>query len=334
MASTMGRRRQSNLDLPPRMHLKGETYYFVTTTLPRKWIKLGREKSEAMRQWAEIMARESLDTSASLAALIDDWMASDDYQRLSDNTRKIYRSVSKQLKATFENFATVADIRPHHIAAWQDGHPSKVMANTGKSILTTVLNLAIRRGIIDRNPAKEVENLTVQRRKRYITDEEYIAIRDKAHPVLRAAMDISYVTGARIGDILDIRLTHITEEGLLLRQEKTGKLQLFTRNAALDLAINNARAIKRPVRGLHFLLCTQRGQQYTYQQLNLWWVKAREESGVQDVHFHDIRGKSATDAKRAGIDYQALLGHTTKAMSDSYIKLEDAQIVEPMTRVL
>lgn len=187
--------------------------------------------------------------------------------------------------------------------------------------------------MISRNPAKEVDNLTIKRRGRYITDEEFLAIREKASPVLRAAMDISYVTGARIGDVLHIRLSHISNDGLLIRQGKTNKLQLFKRNEALDSVIAAAKSIPRPIRGL-FLLCTMRGQQYKYAQLNEWWVSARKQAGIPDVHFHDIRGKSATDAKRAGIDYQALLGHTTKAMSDSYIKLEDAQIVEPMKRVL
>lgn len=330
MPRTMGRRRQTNLDLPPRMHMKGDTFYHVSTVIPRKWTKLSKDLNEARRKWAEL---ESDDSASSLATLIDEWMLTDAYKDLSDNTKKQYCSVSKQLKTVFSDFNSVSDIKPQHIAQWQDDHKSKVNANTGKSILSNVLAMAIRRGIIDRNPAREVDNLTVQRRKRYITDDEYIAIREKAHPVLRAAMDISYVTGARIGDILDIRLSHISTDGLLVRQGKTNKLQLFKRNSALDLAIDNAKAIKRPVRGL-FLLCTMRGQQYDYQQLNLWWVKAREESGVEDVHFHDIRGKSATDAKRAGMDYQALLGHTTKAMSDSYIKLEDAQIVEPMARVI
>lgn len=331
MTNTMGRRRQSNLDLPPRMHLKSETYYHVSTTLPRQWTKLGKDLNEARKKWAEL---ESDDNSGvTLAFLLDEWMLGKDFAKLSANTRKQYSSVAKQLKITFGGFSSVADIKPHHVAQWQDGHPSRVNANTGKSILTTVLNIAIRRGLIERNPAKEVENLTVDRRKRYITDEEYIAIRSKAHPVLRAAMDISYVTGARIGDIIDMKLSHISTEGLLVRQEKTDKLQLFKRNSALDLVIEQAKAIKRPVRGL-YLLCTMRGQQYDYQQLNQWWIKAREEAGVEDVHFHDIRGKSATDAKRAGLDYQALLGHTTKAMSDSYIKLDDAQIVEPMARVI
>jgi len=328
MIRTMGRRRQNNLDIPPRMHEKSGTFYYVTTDKPRKWIGLGKDLNEARRKWADIEAGDNC--SASLASLIDEYLTGEAFAKLADNTRKQYNSVAKQLKDVFKDFGTVADIKPYHVAQWQDGHPSRVNANTGKSILTTVLNIAIRRGIIERNPAKEVENLTVSRRKRYITDEEFIAIREKATPVLRAAMDLSYVTGARIGDILDIRLSQITTEGLTIRQEKTEKLQLFKRNAALDLAIDNAKAIKRPVRGL-FLLCTMRGQQYDYQQLNQWWIKARNEAGIEDVHFHDIRGKSATDAKRAGLDYQALLGHATKAMSDSYIKLDDAQIVEPMS---
>lgn len=331
MTSTMGRRRQSNLDLPPRMHLKSGTYYYVTTDKPRKWISLGKDLNEARRKWADIEAGPV--ASDVFNALLDEWLASEAFIDLAPNTQKQYRSVARQLRTTFEGFA-VQQIEPKHVAMWQDFHPSKVNANTGKSIITTVLNIAVRRGMINRNPAKEVENLTIKRRKRYITDDEFLKIREHASPALRAAMDISYVTGARIGDVIHIRLSHITDDGLLIRQGKTNKLQLFRRNDALDTVIANAKAIKRPVRSSLFLLCTLRGQQYKYAQMNEWWIAARTKAGIPDVHFHDIRGKSATDAKRSGIDYQALLGHTTKAMSDSYIKLEDAQIVEPMRVVL
>jgi integrase len=312
------------------MHLKSGTYYYVTTTKPRKWISLGKDLNEARAKWASLEAGPVC--ADTLSVLIDEWMTGEAFSELSPNTQKQYKSVSRQLKTTFDGF-TVQQIEPKHIAMWQDSHPSKVNANTGKSILTNVLNVAVRRGMINRNPAKEVENLTIKRRGRYITDEEFLRIRDKASPVLRAAMDISYVTGARIGDVLHIRLSHISNEGLLIRQGKTNKLQLFKSNEALDSVIASAKSIPRPVRGL-FLLCTMRGQQYKYAQLNEWWISARTQAGIPDVHFHDIRGKSATDAKRSGIDYQALLGHTTKAMSDSYIKLEDAQIVEPLKRVL
>jgi len=63
-----------------------------------------------------------------------------------------------------------------------------------------------------------------------------------------------------------------------------------------------------------------------------WWSAATEKAQVIDAHFHDIRGKAATGGKRVGLDYQALLGHSTKAMSDRYIKLEDAQIVIAMQK--
>lgn len=52
--ASMGRRRQSNLDLPPHMHVKCGMYYYVTTDAPRKWISMGRDLSKARIRWAEI----------------------------------------------------------------------------------------------------------------------------------------------------------------------------------------------------------------------------------------------------------------------------------------
>lgn len=313
------------------MHLKSGTYYYVTTALPRKWISLGKDINEARKKWADLEA--GADTSDRLATLIDRWMESEAFSELSANTQKMYRSVARQLKVAFDDM-TVAEVKPKHIAQWLDEHGSKVMANTGKSVLTTVLQLAVRRGLIEHNPARDIENIAVKRRRRYITDAEYLAIRSHASAPLAAAMDLSYVTGARIGDILAIKLRDISDEGLTIRQEKTDQLQLFRRNAALDQAIENARKIKRTVRGLHYLLCTESGRKYQYAQMNTWWIEARTAAGIPDVKFHDIRGKSATDAKRLGQDYQALLGHTTKAMSDSYIKLDDALVAEPLRKIL
>ena len=297
MKSTMGRRRKNDLSLPPHMHEKSGTFYYVTSTIPRKWISLGKDPSVARKKWAEIESGDA--STVTLGDLLDEWMSSKAFEELSDNTRRQYASVAKQLKAVFADFNSVADIKPHHVAMWQDSHKSKVNANTGKSILSTVMKIAVRRGLIERNPALEVDNLSVERRKRYITHEEYRAIREHADPVLRVAMDLSYVTSARISDILDIHMSNITADGVMIRQIKTGKLQLFKWNDALIAAIENAKKIKRPVRGL-YLLSTMRGQPYKYPQINQWWIAARTSAGIDDVRFHDIRGKSATDAKRGG----------------------------------
>ena len=174
MANPMGRRRQTRLDLPPRMHFKAGTYYYVTTTKPRKWISLGKDIHDARSKWATIEAGAS--SADSFVALLDEWLSSEAHSELAPNTQKQYKSVARQLRITFKDFS-VQQIQPKHIAMWQDSHPSKVNANTGKSIISNVMTVAVRRGMINRNPASEVEALNIKRRKRYITDEEFLALR-------------------------------------------------------------------------------------------------------------------------------------------------------------
>lgn len=330
MTGSMGRRRQTNLDLPPRMQVKSGTYYYVTSGHPRKWIGLGRDKAAARRKWAEL----ENDTTApdTVRGIVDAWFAAPKEKPLAESTLRCYRSVAEQL-AAFYGASPVQAIEPHHIAAWLDNHASRARANLGKALLSNALDLAVRRGLIARNPAREIKRLNTPIRQRYLTDGEYQTIRSSAVPVLQAAMDISYVTGARISDVLAIKVSDWTTEGLLLRQKKTGKLQLFRRTPIIEQVIEQARRIPRPVRGL-YLLCTMKGQPYKYSTLLSWWERATTRAGVANAHFHDIRGKAATDGKRDGIDYQALLGHSTKAMSDRYIKLEEAQVVEPMRKVI
>jgi len=328
MNRPMGRKRQANHDLPPRMHKKGEAYYYVTSTIPRHWIPLGSDLSAARVKWAEL--ENGPKDESLLTVLIDEWLTSEHFNTLAAKSKKCYIVIARQLLGFFEG-AHVTDIKPHTVAQWMDAHPSKVQANLGKSLLSNVLSTAVRRGLIDRNPALEIKRHSIQRRTRYITDDEFKQIREHANAVLRAAMDISYITAARISDVLAIKLKDWTPEGLYIHQKKTKKFQLFQRNEHLERVIEAAKRIPRPVRGM-YLLCTRQGQPYSYHAMHAWWCDAVKKADVKGAVFHDIRGKSATDAKRSGIDYQALLGHASKAMSDRYIKLEDAQRVDSLQR--
>jgi integrase len=42
---------------------------------------------------------------------------------------------------------------------------------------------------------------------------------------------------------------------------------------------------------------------------------------IDDATRRDLRAQAATDAAAEGLDYQALLGHSSKRMSDRYLKL-------------
>jgi integrase len=60
---------------------------------------------------------------------------------------------------------------------------------------------------------------------------------------------------------------------------------------------------------------------------------ARNAAGVPDAQFRDLRAKAATDAEAAGMDYQAILGHTTRAMSDRYVKAMRTIKAQPLRKI-
>jgi len=323
----MGRKRQTNHGLPPRMHLKGGTYYYVTSGQPRKWIRLDRDLAKAKILWAQLESGGAVGGSF-FPAVLQQWLTSEQYSALATATKKTYQALIDLLPQVFDG--PLESIQAQHVAQFMDAHDSKAQANIGRVILSNVFDYAIRRGIVPGpNVAKMVQKFTIKGRDRYLTDAEFNTIRDNGNDVVKVAMDLASLTGARITDILKISLADCREDGLYIQQHKTGKRQLFTWSDPLRQAIATARRLPRPIRSLH-LLCTKRGKPYTYAAFYTIWSGACERAGVVDVHFHDIRGKAATEAKAQGQDYQALLGHASQAMSDKYIKRREVERVEPV----
>jgi integrase len=55
---------------------------------------------------------------------------------------------------------------------------------------------------------------------------------------------------------------------------------------------------------------------------NSIWRRQKIKAGLEDIHFHDLRAKAVTDAKRLhGRDFaQALAGHASGDMTDAYVR--------------
>ena len=331
MSGSMGRKRQANYSLPPRMHMKGKTYYYVTSSLPRKWIKLDSDLAKAKVLWAQLEGEQG--SEGTFCKALDEWMAGARFNSLSAASKLAYTKSSVALRVFFSG-ADLGNIKPHNIAAWLDNHPSPAMANIGRALLSNVMNHAVRNGVIDRNPCKDMAGLVIKSRTRYMTDAEFIAIREQANPLIRCCMDISYLTGMRASDVLKIQLADIKPDGLYVTQQKTDKKQRFDMTESLSLVLDAARALPRCVRNITHLFCSRNGVPYKYSVLNTGFFEAKRKAKITDVRFHDIRAKAATDGKHQGLDYQALLGHTSKAMSDKYIRRFEFESVAPLKNVL
>ena len=325
----MGRRRQTRLDLPPHMQIKHGAYYYVSRTVPRKWTRLSTDLAKARVLWAEIESSGS-DDSPTMADLIYRWLASSAASKLAANTVKNYEVAAKKLRE-FLNGARIADITPTVIYAWLDNHDSPGNANIGRALLSNVFKASIRQGLCTSNPCKDVAALKLSKRTRYITDAEYMAIWEQADPVLRVAMDLSYLTSARISDVAKITLKDVSGDTLPVLIKKTGKPQDIEITPVLRKTIDSAKALPRSVRGMT-LICNRRGQAYNLRTFDKMWSEACLLAKVTGAVFHDIRAKSATDAKALGLDYQKMLGHSTKAMSERYVRLREVDRITPLPR--
>jgi integrase len=324
-AHPLGRKRTRNFDLPPHMAMKGGRYYYVCNGKPRVWIPLGTDRARALRLWAEHEAGPQV--GLSVGDLVQRYIdrQSDD---LAPGSIKQYRSFQRAIAQAFP--IPAAQLTAQHVAIWRDLPKQRARKGyvTGCiAVLRSAFLLGAEQGLC---VPLVVRGWTMAPRDRYLTDEEYIAIRERAPEWLQIAMDLGYLTAARRSDLLALRWDALTGTHLTMRQQKTGQRMSFT--ITTDMSSVLARAKQRRVLGLT-VIARPSGKPMTVGALGAAWRSACKEAGVV-AQFRDLRAKAATDAKKGGQDYQKLLGHANPAMSERYIKRREAVIAEPVRRKL
>lgn len=98
------------------------------------------------------------------------------------------------------------------------GKTSKVRANRERSLLQSVMRYAIVWGHLRDNVVREVPPFKEMPRDRYVTDEEFQAVKAIASPVVAAVMELARLTGQRRGDLITLRRDAITDDGLMVSQ--------------------------------------------------------------------------------------------------------------------
>ena len=317
----MGRHRSKYLNDPPRLRRKGNAYYYDHGGKPRRWESLGTDRVLALRQWAEL---EGKNNARTVGAAIDKYLTLFG-PRLSENTRIAYESAGKTLKRFFGE-APLDQVRVEHLATYRDISKRKASVNMQLMFLTMVYQRAKEWGWCATNPASETKRARVEERDRYLTHEEYVTLWEASRPLVRAVMDLCYLTAMRQSDVFKLRLSDLQEDGVYVRQQKTGKRQLFRWTQELRDAVEAARSLPRPIGSL-FLLCDQKGAAYTQRRFQKYWTTDWRKTDVPDAHFHDLRAKAATDTEG---DAQVLLGHVNRKMTDHYVKLRRTDMVEPL----
>lgn len=298
-------RRNNHKHLPPNVYLKHGAYYYVQKSQDKRlWHRLGKTLGEALTAYAKLIDKPK--NIITMNDLFDRYIVEViSGQNYAKNKINIINNLRKVFGCCYPD-----EIYPKDIYRYMDERSKEVKesskgkysglvtANREKEILSHAYTMAIRWGIVDKNPCSLVESNKEQSRDRYIDTEEFLAVYKIASNFIKLAMQFAYLTGQRRGDIISLKWSQVTDEGVLISQSKTNKNLIIEWSEELKECISDIRKIRTTQS--EYVFCNEAGKMYTGSGFSALWqktIKKALEIGVikESFTFHDIRAKSATD---------------------------------------
>jgi integrase len=210
--------------------------------------------------------------------------------------------------------------------------------NREKSLISDAFSKAIKWGYVEGNPLAQVEGFRENKRDRYITDQEFEAIKEGARSIPNAhhlpeIMDVLYHSAQRSGKIFRLKWSQIdlAERRIFLGESTSTKKvpdEIWVNQALLELLsrLKARRGLQKIVGPYVF----QKRNGKPYRSVKTAWKTCCEKAKVKDARIHDIRHKSLTDMAKKGYSLQEIAkvaGHTqiTTTMRYTHLRAEDTR---------
>lgn len=319
----MNRPRSSQRHLPPCVYLKHGAYWLVKKG---KWTRLGDDLATALVEYAKTVEapRGGMDDLIERAFKAH---STNPKRPLAANTVAQYRIAADILKRKLLQFSP-EQVKSKHVAGIKASMADRPnMSNRVTSFLSTVFSYAVEWQEVESNPCVGVRRHEESRRDRLLSDEEWNSIHAAAGPRLRVIMELQYLTGQRIGDVLAIRRNQVTDDGLVFQQQKTGARLVVRWSPQLRATVEAAEALSAGKPSALTLLRGRYNGAPDYRSVQTQWREACAAAGVEDARLNDTRARSATTADAQGRDAQALLGHASANMTRRYLRDRSANEV-------
>lgn len=298
----MGRPKTTFADLPARMtgrKLKSKILYYYT----------GNGRKEPLGDDLRIALHKYADLDTGTVATITFMQASDLWElgtdpklpapieigrrgkRRAPGSIKTYKYALVALRKYFGH-NKLDSIEPQHIQQYLLKRTKRGVANSEVGVFSLIWNWARATGKTSlANPTTGIETNYLPPRERYVNNEEYLAVYEKAPFWVQDALDLLLLTYQRPGDVLKARVSDIQDGNLWFKQQKTGKRLGFELVGELAEAVQRARSRPRTIGSL-YLVADHDGQQVSLRRLRTAFYTAR---GTADWQLRDLRAKAITD---------------------------------------
>jgi integrase len=274
-------------------------------------------------------------------------------------TQRDEQARNKIIAESFSEF-TAAQVLPKDVAEFLKPFRDRPRThNMYRAQLRELMRFSMEKGYRDpgTSPVSDIiPTMTTRARGRYITDSELRRIKfaalvatdrhgnrtmTRSGPMLCALLDVAYLTGQRIGDLLELRwrradalddggdVVHpfIGDDGIYIKPSKTGGSSglsvLVEWTPRLLDAVERLKELRKRRRGFTTkVFITQEGTPYTYWGASTAFRRAVKRAGVKGVTFHDVKAKALTDKdEREGIKEAQKMGvHTTEQQTADYVR--------------
>ena len=254
------------------------------------------------------------------------------------NTQKrSAHAIHRDLNPVFGNMP-ITDINRPDIMRWRDGLSSLPGTyNRAIPVLSIMLGYAEQLGLRPKgsNPCKGIPRYKVRKHERFLSAREYHRLSvmlnelDAERPRVAAAIRLLAFTGARCGEIQNLRWEWIKPPRVELPDSKTGPKTLYLNAPALEV-IDGLRSGED--RGLIF----QSAWGGKPMNIGHYWRQVRGRAALPDVRLHDLRHSFASVAIVNGVSLSLigkLLGHALPETTARYAHLSDDSIAEAAERV-
>jgi integrase len=330
-------------DLPPRVYIKDGSYWHVAAIgKTRKWTKLCRAREGLPAMYlalGKLTADKGIDDM--VPKLIADWKEEIGKER-EKRTRDDDAFRLREISDAFAEFRAAQVKTPDVIEFLKRFKATPRTYNAYRSMVRELMRFAEEKGFRPEgsNPTGAIKQMSIAARNRYITDSELRRIKvaamygkdgvlTRSGPMICAVIDLAYLTGQRISDLLALEWSAIGRDGITFKPGKVAKTTrvtvLIEWTPRLRAVIERVKKIKRA--NIRYVIANQEGRPYKYHGVRIAWDRALERAGIEDAHIHDLRAKALTDKDRAeGMGAARTMGgHSTEHQTADYVRHKTAK---------
>lgn len=259
------------------------------------------------------------------SGLIRDYTMSEEFQKLlAPSSREQYRRMLTKAELEFGTLPMDALNDPRirkEFLNWREKiarYSGNREADHRLSVISAMMSWSIDRGHLLFNHLRGFKRLHHADRAERIWLPEHIAAFMKVAPVeMQRALIIALHTGQRQADILKLSWSSYDGQSITLRQGKATRKGV--RGSPITILCTAAlrKMLDELPQNCPLILTTKTGLAFKKRYFSRLWTEAMEEAGINELHFHDLRGTSVTLLSEAGNTPQqvaSVTGHSLKTV--------------------